>query len=445
MEKTTLRQRLGLIIFGIILALVCVELLLRAGGLVFLFYRGQLGNNFAQGSQAYRILCLGDSFTQGIGAGKDEDYPSQLQKLLNSLGLPEKFIVINKGIAGQNSSELLADLDINLNIYTPDLVIVLTGMNDGHNTHLHHLALGKNDLFSVFKSWISTLRVYKLMAILCIAEDENYRKRGMFSEKNRKTDGCAAEGEINKLLASKEYEKLTTLLIEKMNQDNIWKYINVAKLTDSPRIIERVINKGIEISPHDDPWLFLTLAKLYQSELRPNRAEGMFEYILRKYPKSSFIRFEFAEFYISQSRFLEARELLLNEVKLHGKSERAQQLLSACDNKDKSIYGRGNQEYIMFPHYITDLNAAKIKKKIRDRGINLIILSYPQGSRLSKEIIQDVFYVDNFQVFSKMPERERESLLSVDNHHCNGNGYKLMAKNVLECMLENVLPMPSDN
>jgi len=439
MEKTTVRQRLGLIIFGIILALLCVELLLRAGGLVFLFYRGQLKNNFSQPAHAYRILCLGDSFTQGVGAGKDEDYPYQLQKLLNSLGLPEKFIVINKGIAGQNSSELLADLDVNLDIYRPDLVILLTGMNDGQNTHLHFRALGKTDLFSIFKSWISSLRVYKLMAILCISEDENYKKRGMFSDKKRKADGSAAEEEINKLLVSKEYEKLASALIQNMHQDNVWKYINVAKLTNSPRIIERVINKGIEMSPYDDPWLLLTLAKLYWSESRPNKAEGMFEYILRKYPKSGFIHFEFAEFYISQSRFLEARGLLLNEIKLHGKSERAQQLLSVCDNKGRSKYEIGNQKDIMFPYYITEINVAKIKKKIRDRGVNLIILSYPQGSRVSEEIIQDVFYVDNFRVFSKIPERERENLLSVDNHHCNGNGYKFIAENVLECILKNIL------
>lgn len=409
-----------------------------------MIYKGQLRNNFSQTTQAYRILCLGDSFTQGIGAGRGEDYPYQLQKLLNNLGLAEKFMVINKGLAGQNSSELLAELEVNLNVYSPDLVIILTGMNDGFNAHLHHLALGKTDLFSLFKSWISTLRIYKLMAILCLSLEEGYQIHTKELAENKeivgfKKDNSADDEEVNKLLLAKDYEKLVDVLINKMNQENIWKYINVAKLTNSPRIIERVINRGIEIS-YGDPWLLLTLARFYSSELRPNKAEGIFEYILLKYPKNRFIRFAFAEFYISQKRFLEAKEIMLKEIKLHGKSDWAQQLISVCDNKGKNKYGRRNQNDVMFPYYITELNVAKIKKKIRDRGIDFIILSYPQGSRISEDIIQDVFYVDNFRIFSKMPERERGNLLSVDNHHCNGSGYKVMAKNVLECMLKKVLP-----
>lgn len=445
MEKTTVRQRLGLIIFGAILGLVCMELLLRAGGFIFLCYKGQLKNSFAKIPQTYRILCLGDSFTQGIGAGKGEDYPYQLQELLNSLYLPEKFIVINKGRAGQNSSELLADLDINLNIYGPDLVILLTGMNDGQNTHLHYRTLGKTDLISKYKSWISSLRVYKLMHILSMsfkeAQKRYFKGEGQnikVSYSGRQKANLANDEEIRKLLITKDYEKLAGFLIERMDKDNKWKHINVAKLTNSPRIIERVITKGIEISPHD-AWFRLTLAKLYWSQQRINEAEGQFGNILHENPRNKFIRFEFAEFYISQSRFLEAKKLLLDEIKLHGESERAKWLLSACADKKTIKYENGNYEGAVLPYYITEMNVTKIKKKIRDRGVSLIILSYPQGSRVSEQTIQDVFYVDNFEVFSKMPERERENLLSADNHHCNSNGYELIAKNTLECILKKVL------
>lgn len=431
-------QRSGLIILGIILGLICAELLLRAGGFFLLLYRGQLKNNFSNTSQAYRILCLGDSFTQGIGAGKHEDYPYQLQELLNDLNLPKKFIVINKGQAGQNSSELLADLDYNLNIYNPNLVVLLTGMNDSQNTHLHYKAFGKTDFISVYKSWISSLRVYKLTHNLLMALKEAYKRHINASEYGKQKDNLETDEKIKRLLTTKDYAALAGFLIGNMDKSSKWKYINVAKLTESPKIIERVIKRGLEISPSDQ-WLCLMLAKLYWSQLRINEAEEQFAYIMCKHPESKFIRFEFAEFYISQGRFSEAKELLLKEIKLHGESQRAKQLLSACINKEIKQKEKANYADAVLSYYITDINVKAIKKKIRDRGINLIILSYPQGSKVSREVLEGVFYVDNFEIFGRMSEIEREKLLSVDNHHCNGSGYKLIAKNVLECILKNIL------
>ena len=82
-------------------------------------------------SSAFRIVCLGDSWTFGANVGQDQAYPQQLQRLLRQ-GFPQaNFQVLNMGVLGYSSFqglELLRKQAITLN---PDLVLIGFGMNDG--------------------------------------------------------------------------------------------------------------------------------------------------------------------------------------------------------------------------------------------------------------------------------------------------------------------------
>lgn len=70
-----------------------------------------------------KIVCFGDSLTSGTGAGKGEDYPSQLSRLL---GLR----VINAGVPGDTTSSARERLESDVVARNPDLVIILLGGND---------------------------------------------------------------------------------------------------------------------------------------------------------------------------------------------------------------------------------------------------------------------------------------------------------------------------
>ncbi len=70
-----------------------------------------------------RIVCFGDSLTEGVGASKGEDYPSYLSKILN---IP----VINSGVSGDTTSSAISRLSRDILSYNPDLVIILLGGND---------------------------------------------------------------------------------------------------------------------------------------------------------------------------------------------------------------------------------------------------------------------------------------------------------------------------
>lgn len=61
------------------------------------------------------ILCLGDSFTFGIGAEKGFSYPDQLSRILEARQCG-RYKVINSGIPGSNSSMIAKSFKSN--IYT---------------------------------------------------------------------------------------------------------------------------------------------------------------------------------------------------------------------------------------------------------------------------------------------------------------------------------------
>jgi hypothetical protein len=75
-----------------------------------------------------RVLCVGDSYTYGVGAPRGESYPDHLRRLLG-----DGWAVVNEGWPGSNSSMMAERLPAWLSEDRPDVVIVMAGMNNQHN------------------------------------------------------------------------------------------------------------------------------------------------------------------------------------------------------------------------------------------------------------------------------------------------------------------------
>lgn len=77
------------------------------------------------------VLCVGDSWTHGIGSLDPAagSYPAQLQSSLHQHGLRE-WSVVNCGLGGQNSRDVLERLPSQLAEYRPQWVCILVGQND---------------------------------------------------------------------------------------------------------------------------------------------------------------------------------------------------------------------------------------------------------------------------------------------------------------------------
>ena len=85
----------------------------------------------------FRITCVGDSITEGIGASGGMDYPAQLQRLLG-----KEYEVTNAGTSGAFASEAACWLPyITTNGYirgmnsNPDLVFMMLGTNDAWSAY----------------------------------------------------------------------------------------------------------------------------------------------------------------------------------------------------------------------------------------------------------------------------------------------------------------------
>jgi len=147
-------------IIRILLFLVCLEIFLRIGGLVTLGIQDYQNHFDPTAAHHYRILCIGESMTM---EGGDQSYPRQLEEALNQGHLNKKFQVINKGLSGANTDDIMRSLDIFLNQYKPDMVIAMMGISDAsYQPFLVETRKNGQDFFSSNK-FLYDLRVAKLI------------------------------------------------------------------------------------------------------------------------------------------------------------------------------------------------------------------------------------------------------------------------------------------
>jgi lysophospholipase L1-like esterase len=81
-------------------------------------------------SAEYRIIALGDSFTEGIGADQDSTWPVFLERILNEKYSSKKITTINAGASGSDPFYEFILLRDRLLSYKPDLVILAINSSD---------------------------------------------------------------------------------------------------------------------------------------------------------------------------------------------------------------------------------------------------------------------------------------------------------------------------
>jgi lysophospholipase L1-like esterase len=84
----------------------------------------------AKATGEFRIVALGDSFTEGVGAEQGSSWPAKLEHVLNEGQSDRKFTVINAGISGSDPFFEYVLLRDGLLQYRPDLVIVAVNDSD---------------------------------------------------------------------------------------------------------------------------------------------------------------------------------------------------------------------------------------------------------------------------------------------------------------------------
>ncbi len=115
---------------GIAGALVLLEVLLQVAALGLFWFGTESSIAHASAKGERVVLCVGDSFTFGLHASSPlESYPAILGRMAAQSGTTG-VAVINRGVPGQSSRDVLQRLIPDLEQLRPETVLVLVGTND---------------------------------------------------------------------------------------------------------------------------------------------------------------------------------------------------------------------------------------------------------------------------------------------------------------------------
>lgn len=173
-------QKTLLIIAGLLVAVLLGELFFRISGAII--HEKKLPTA-GEDRTTYKILCLGDSSTYGYGASdvKKFSYPSQLQTILEKKIPSQHFKVINLGIPGMNSSQVLNRLRENILRYDPDLLIIMAGINDPWNLEestilkFYNTGILKKTFLNIGYA-LNKLKLYRFVKLVLISRELNKPK-----------------------------------------------------------------------------------------------------------------------------------------------------------------------------------------------------------------------------------------------------------------------------
>ncbi len=154
-QRTTLFQKVILIILGIALSLSVLEAGLRLSGLALLAIQERRNTVSLERKGAYRILCLGESTTQ-------RQYPPFLEAALNRNGAGLHFTVIDEGLAGTTTDVILSRVEHCLDKYHPDMVVAMMGVNDRGAPHMPSETPSASKTVLLLRS----LKIYRLARLL---------------------------------------------------------------------------------------------------------------------------------------------------------------------------------------------------------------------------------------------------------------------------------------
>jgi len=367
-------------IFRILLFFVCVELLLRLGGFVFLAVQGYQNRINLESHSEYRILCLGESST---ALGGQDAFPNQLEELLNSGQAKVNVKVINKGLPSITTDHIALHLEEYLEEYKPQIVVTMIGINDP-------VAISKstNKIMAGWERFFEYFNTYKLVKSLCLrlaAPPEEIKKESRLNSQLKKI-----EDQVNRFPTSEnllelaglyratnrfERERETLLKIVAMNPQDYeaWGYLGLhykrlgdyekavpalekmvelspstgdakvgayAQLADcyrlwqKPKESERVYLESIQYLPRH-PGAYGCLANLYLEEKRYEEAENLYEKQFSINPRAVLFYGKLAHCYRRNGRYLAAERLLKQAIQFNPKEAVLYVELGSCllDNK----------------------------------------------------------------------------------------------------------------
>ena len=492
-------KKIGLIFFGIFLALLILEVTLRIGGFIYDTKQHYGYNTPNKTENTYRILTLGESTTAKGYVKGHSSWPEELEIILNERSKDIKFRVFNEGMAGRYTSDILSKLEDNLDKYNPHMVIAMMGTND-EGLYIKHNKTFGGKLRLLFRDY----RVYKLTEYIIealkykITNDKGYIREEI--DKDAIIEQQYKENQINaanlaalsiKSKIEDKVEEMAKKAIEANPGDYI-PYLMLGNLYNELNRLEegiKMYTKYLEIRQKYDEHAAIQLARLYKrlgkiseaydilklvifsnpdkieeviwvgemyEELnKSDEAIDLFWITIEKNNNNYAAYSELAWYYLNNNMTQEAEEIFDRALKANpytlsltyrnvgyiyqrkGQFEKADEMFNRVAELRRDYYDP-----------ITLENYHKLYEILNERGIILIAMQYPT---LDADGLKDMFRGDEEIIFISNEENFKRVLASspyeeyfVDRvrgsfGHTTANGSILIAENVADVILNNVI------
>jgi tetratricopeptide (TPR) repeat protein len=444
-------------------------------------------------NDSHIILCLGDSWTYGIGAAYGKDYPSQLQAMLDSASIKQKFKVINRGRGAHNTTQILEELTNTLekNI-KPELVIFLGGEANEWNYWGYNAYIKGNSPSSAINDYLYRIRVYKLARLLF--KNVNEKIRGELSagilhnssfantdinhslqingdnlkkedKQNIGRDGisyrdpyrvgvfCRSNRQYDEAIGS--FKKCLGI-----NPNAVECYAGIGGVyTDQQQYTEAIkwLRKGIAVNPNAAE-CYAGIGWVYKEQGRYAEAIKWFKKGIAVNPKSAGCYEGIGFVYKVQYRYDEAIAWFKKGIALDpGYGHIVAACCSILKDEDKKEFLKELSKDRRLPQGF--INMLEVSNKInlnseinrwkthdieeiiricRENKIKIMLLDYPKPCAMN-DILRNIaknnsaLFLDNDEIFRQLwnSGEKRGDYYSADGH-CNARGYAMMAKNIFD-------------
>jgi len=422
-----------LILYGILLSFILLELFLQISSSYVELK--QLNKNKIFPEEDIVILALGESTTTDLLNGQGS-WPGELQNILNNNSIQNRtYHVINEGVPGVNSLQILIRLDKLLDKYDPDIVIFMIGINDYETQEYNYRFERKRQLKTI-----------KLFSIL---KEEYYKKFNNIFKKRCKDQRIDNNSELMELINSINIEnnkstKDALIKLESENNCNLYHYIGVEyqKLAISKNNIRNTERNTTEIV------YFFNKSTEYLDkylDYYPN------DYVARS--NLGYSLFNIGDNSGNKEYYHSAKKELLKSIILSDKDSSTEWTISTyirtCNKIGKNIeecmqkiknYGYLSLSFNanLSQKEFTKENYIKIYDTLNKRNITIIAMQYPTKDILEiKEMLgkENVIYIENKENFYSALDEFEYSEIFIDSFardfgHTTRLGNMLIAQNI---------------
>lgn len=410
------------IIFSL-LALVSLLFFLEAGlrivGAIYFHFRFPDNNKAEESNNRFNILCLGDSFTIGLGAPKWYSYPAQLDRIINTRHVTSRrvFVYTQYRI---NSSTLLKHLEEDIIKYKPHLIIVMTGFNDNWCIEdRRDIFLIDTVFFRTIYNWVGGLKTYRLLSIAI----ENCKAAFEKIAINRNMPPVPIE-DFKDSLAKELYEQGESLMKQGSFDLAFASYLKAEKIEPE----NAMLNFGISCIYFQQRHDYAMGRKYALSGLRYAKSALMVEHAFR-------LVYNFNAGFSDQNN-----NTLITEIQdtiktcFEGKERE-----KALDNLRKLCFLSQNRYEI---DRTLRSNLEDVLRIAGTKKVKVLLMQYPHlpfGSKVAEEVATALnnHFVNNHQLFQSHMRQlnlKEEDLFVKNDAHCNAKGYQLIAENIYDVL-----------